>query len=355
MATGTPTTTSTIAPPINYELMGVFLARADQMCVYPSVCNPGEYYKNGGSNFTVKWVRYEQQTPTTSALAELTSTIGFPTRNSSTPTISSVTATVAKYGDYFILNEEVDFTNPSKQAAELMSVLGEQAGRSLNRLARDEMEDNSTQRRVGGVAGDSAIVSQMTRSAIRGTVSALQQNSARRFTPMTMGSDAVGSAPIRDAYRGICHTYVEGDISLLSGFVAVQAYAGQTEILPNEFGYVDGVRWQTTEEASQGADTGGAKGNLISTSGTNADLFDSIVVGQYAIGSVALDANHPDSPYYASEQPATIEMIHKPRGSSGVADPFNELESMAWKLWAVFKTTNAGWSRRITSGATLQQ
>lgn len=355
MATGTISSTSTIAPPINFELMEEFLARADQMCVYPSVCNPGEYMSNGGSNFTMKWLRYEQVTPTTTALSELTGSIAFVPRTSNTPTIANVTATLAKYGDYFLLNEEIDITNPSRQSIEFVGVLGEQAGRSLNRLARDEMEDNFTQRRVGGAGSDAAITSPMTRDAITGTVAVLDTNSARRFTGMTTGSQNVGTTPIFNSYRGICHTYVRYNIERLTGFKGVESYAGQIDIMPNEFGYVDGVRWQSTEEASQGANTGGAVAGTISTGSTNADLFDSIITGQYAIGSASLDARHPDKSYKASDPPATVEIIRKPRGSSGILDPFNELETIAWKLWAVFKTTNSSWGRRVTSAASSFQ
>lgn len=352
MATGTISTTTTIAPPINFQLVEEFLARADQMCVYPSVCNPGEWEKHGGSNFTIKWLRYDQVTPTTTALAELTGGIAFVPRASNTPAVTAVTATLAKYGDYFLLNEEIDFTNPSGQSIQFMGVLGEQAGRSLNRLARDEMEDNFTQRRVGNVSADNLIVSAMTRNSITGTVAVLDTNSARRWYSMTTGSQNIGTSPIFNAYRGICHTYVRYDIERLTGFKGVETYAGQVNVLPNEFGYVDGVRWQSTEEASQGANTGGAAGSLISTGGTSADLFDSILLGQMAVGSVGLEARHPEESYPASAPPATVELIRKPPGSSGILDPFNELGTMAWKLWAVFKTVNANWGRRVTSGAT---
>jgi hypothetical protein len=48
-----------------------------------------------------------------------------------------------------------------------------------------------------------------------------------------------------------------------------------------------------------------------------------------------------------------VQLITKERGSSGVADPFNELATMAWKSWHAAKILNTTWIRTIRSQALL--
>lgn len=347
------TTTSTIAPPVNFVLMETFLRRANQALVYPLLTDPSRLMKHGGS-FSVKWRRFEQETISTSALSELTGNVAFPTRTASAPSITDVTAAVVKYGDYYLLNEEVDFGNPAGQADELMEVLGEQAGRTLNRLARDEMEDNATQIRVGGVGSDAAITAPLTLGAVRKVVRTLNGNSAVKFKPGVGAQDKFNTTPIRESFCAINHTDVTADIEAMAGFKGVETYADAGSAMIGEIGYVGRVRFLETEEASSGANTGGAAAtnDLISTGGTAADLYESIFAGMRSTGSVGLDENHPDSPSYAADSHPSIEVITHERGSAGVADALNELSSMGWKFWAVHKITNSAWIRRVTSGAT---
>jgi hypothetical protein len=90
-----------------------FLRRAQQNCPYFMGTDPGQLMKQAGTS-TIKWRRIEQETPTTTALTELTTTSSWMQgRDADTPTFTDVTATVAKYGQFYIVNEEVDLYNPN--------------------------------------------------------------------------------------------------------------------------------------------------------------------------------------------------------------------------------------------------
>lgn len=350
------TSTSDLGAPVNFVLFQTFLRRANQALIYLAATQPGHINRGDGS-LSVKWRRYDQEAPSTTTLSEKTGNVSFPVRTANTPDMTNVTATIAKYGAFFLLNEEVDVVNPRGYDDELMGVLGEMAGRSLNRLARDEMEDNATQLRVGGVSADSSIVQPLTLNALKGGVKVLAKNSALTFTPMATGDSNYATSPIRRGYFLFSHTDVAADIEAMAGFKGIETYAGQTRVYPGEIGYVNRTRVFETEEASIGTNTGGAAATngLITTGGTSADLYETLIVGMNAVGSVGLDGNHPDSASYAADRHPTIEMIVHGRGSSGVADPLNDLNSMGYKFWAKFKITNSTWIRRVTSGATLHQ
>jgi len=351
----TLTTTTTIAAPVNVVLQARLLARANQKCVYTKGTVPSVIMSHQGS-FTAKWRRYDELTPSTSALSEQTGTLTLPFRNSATPSITDITKAVSKYGQHFLLNEEVDIGNVSQQSNELADVLGAAAGRSLNRIMRNEMEDNLTQVRAGAATADNAIVSKITRKALRSVVGTLQKQSAEKFTAGTMGSTNVNTTPVRDAYWGFVHIDVEKDIEDLAGFKSVEGYWGQTETAKGEFGYAGQVRFISTEEASTTANGGGNLGStgLISTAGSKIDLYESVIIGENAVGSLGLDNAHLQEQYEAEDVPPPIQMIIKPKGSSGVGDPYNEISTAAYKFWLAAKILNGNWGRRLTSGAVDQ-
>tara|TARA_Y100000310_G_scaffold343439_1_gene451079 strand:+ start:8760 stop:9833 length:1074 start_codon:yes stop_codon:yes gene_type:complete len=347
------TDTAIITDPVNVVLQALFLDRAKQVAPYFQGTVPGRLITHQGSN-TAKWRRYEQLTPTTTALSEQTGNLSFTARTASVPSITDVTATVSRYGQFFVLNEEIDLINPTEQENELVEVLGEAAGRSLNRVTRNEMEDNSTQILGGGAASASAIVVGLQKDGIRNVQNTLQRNSARKFTPMTLGSTNINTSPITAAFVGFCHYDVEEDVRELSGFVGSESYGSQTDLFLNEFGTVGRVRWISTEEAGVTANGGGAVGatSLRSTGGANIDLYENIVMGMRAVGTLAFDLpEHPKEVYEAGDELPSVQIIHKRRGSSGVADPFDEVSTIAWKSWLVPKILNGNWIRRVTTGA----
>ena len=351
----TITTTTTISNPVNVDYQIELLKRAEAVCPYFAGSTPASI-SYGAGTFTAKWRRYEKFDPVTTPLAELTGSLGFPTRTPSAPTITDITATVAKYGNFCFLNEEVELVQPNRVAMELSGALGENAGQSLNRLQRNEMEDNSTQifggsattaTNVSGLAG----VGFLTRTKISGGVNALQRNNARKFMPMTRGSTNIGTAPVRESFIGICHPDTEEDIRTLTGFSAVETYAGQTETMIGEIGHVGGVRWISTSEGTIDAGSGlsataSATSDGRSTSGRY-DNYISVIYGRDAVGSLGFGSSHVKEVYREGDNLPAVMMISHPRGSAGTADPLNEVSSIGWKSWHVPKILNSSWIRAI--------
>lgn len=344
--------------PVNVVFNQTFLRRAQQMAPYFAGTMPGVLNKMQGTS-TIKWRRIEQETPSTSALTELTGTSSYMQgRDSDTPTFTDVTATVSKYGQFYIVNEEVDLYNPNGTTAELVAVLGESAGRSLNQLMRDVEEDNATKLYAGNVASDGAIGDKISTGLLDRAINELTRNSARTFSPMTTGSQNIGTAPILPSYWALVHPDVAYDVSALStGFKSVETYAGQTATVMGEFGYYSragrGVRFIMSEDASVDAGSGTpVSSSDMRTSSTNVDVYTIVIYGQDAFGSVGLGDRHTDGVYRAGDNTGGWELIQHARGSGGVADPFNEISTIAWKAFFAGAVLNANWSRAIRVGAT---
>lgn len=342
--------------PVNVVFNQTFLRRAQQMAPYFAGTMPGVLNKMQGTS-TIKWRRIEQEDPTTSPLTELTGTSTYMQgRDADTPTFTDVTATVSKYGQFYIVNEEVDLYNPNGTTAELVAVLGESAGRSLNQLMRDIEEENSTQRFAGNVASDGAVGAVASAADLNYAINELTRNSARTFSPMTTGSQNIATAPILPSYWAICHPDVAYDIAGLQGFKSVETYAGQTATVMGEFGYYSragrGLRFIMSEDASIDAGAGAAtSGDFRSTSSSN-DLYTIVIYGQDAFGSVGLGERHTDGVYRAGDNTGGWELIQHGKGSGGVADPFDEISTIAWKAFFTGAVLNSNWSRALRVAAT---
>lgn len=343
--------------PVNVSFQQTFLRRAQQVCPYFTGTTPGTLSRQVGTS-TIKWRRIEQETPSTDALTELTGTASYMQgRDADTPTFTDVLATVSKYGQFYIVNEEVDLYNPNPTTSELVAVLGESAGRSLNMLMRDIAEDDTTQRYAENSSVVTAVHTIITANDLNRAINELTRNSARVFGPMTNGSTNIGTAPILPSYWAFTHPDVAVDIANITGFKSVETYAGQVATLVGEFGYYPlagrGVRFVMSEDASidpnAGADTSGE--DVRSTS-AQADIYSTVIVGQDALGSVGLGMRHTDGTYRAGENTGSFEMIFHARGSGGTSDPFNEISTLAWKAFFAGAVLNDNWARSIRTGAT---
>jgi N4-gp56 family major capsid protein len=357
MAQTITATDTELQKPVNVVFQQTFLRRAQQNCPYFMGTMPGTLNKQAGTS-TIKWRRIEQESPSTTALTELTGTASYMQgRDADTPSFTDVTATVSKYGQFYIVNEEVDLYNPNKTTSELVAILGESAGRSLNQLMRDVGEDNATKHYAANVASDGLVDSIVTTGALDRVINTLTRNSARTFRPMTNGSTNIGSTPILKSYWAITHPDVAQDVAGLTGFKSVETYAGQTALAEGEYGYYGkagyGLRFVMSEDASIDANSGDSISTAdLRTTSALVDLYTILIYGEDAFGSVGLGERHTDGVYRAGDNTGGWEMIFKERGSGGTSDPFNEIATLAWKAFFAGAVLNANWSRALRVGAT---
>lgn len=350
-----------VLKPINAVFQQQFLRQATPLAPYLSGTKPTALQKFAGAS-TAKWRRVGAISPSTTALAEQTGNATFfGGRDTVAVSNTDVTATLAKYGQVIALTEEAEMFNPKQQKSEIIKALAIAGGRSLNQLQRDIVDDNATVVYAGGVASTGALVSKITRNAIDNVVNTLTNNVAMPFTPMAKGGVNVGSTPILPAFWGLCHPNVAYDITQLSGFKSVETYAGYTQVAPGEFGCIQSagyaVRFIQSSDATADINAGGAVGStgLRSTGASNIDVYTTAIYGEEALGSVGLGTKHPDGIYTAMGTeglPDSIQIIEKGLGSGGTSDPFDEIQTIAYKFWHAGAVLNSAWVRVIKSGAT---
>ena len=362
MAATATTLTSNVTAPVNYVLMKALLSAARKKLPFFNGTLAGELAKSKGSA-SVKWRRIENLSPVTTALAEGTGTVSaFLGRTAVQPTVTDITATMAKYGNPLLINEEVDLYNVNSKTVQLMDTLGANAGESLN-LLMEAIFAEATQIRysngaAGGAASVSTITSPMALTDVKYGVNLLNRNSAQLFTSQANGSQNIGTSPVRSSYYGIAHVDVEEDIRGFSGFIPVEQYGGYTEVMPFEFGAVGGVRWCSTEiipistNVTSSSSVGWLRGG-VSSGSTNVNVYTSYIFGKEAVGSVGLGNMHATNSYemYDPKRPPAVDLIVHQPGSSGVFDMFNEIGSIAWKAFWAGKILNSNWIMKVRSGA----
>ena len=344
---------SNVTAPVNYQLMEGLLSAAKKRLPYFNGSLPGELMENGGA-YAVRWERIENLSAATTALSEPTGNATFFNgRDAVNPTVTRVDATMAKYGNAITLTEEVDLVQVNARAMRFMDTLGANAGESLNQLMQDSMQSGATNKRYGGgVASDAVVITSISVNDIKYCVNQLNRNSAMTMMPIGFGSTNIGTSPIRPSYFGICHPDVEEDIRDLTGFIPAEQYGGYTELLVGEFGAVGGVRWCITEIADISADAGTTSANGLRGSGTSQnDIYSCFIYGEEAVGSVGLGENHAESIYKMGDRVPTVSLIYKAPGTSGVADPYDEVGSLAWKSFFTSAVLNTNWIYELRVGA----
>lgn len=340
---------------VNREYMPTFLTRALPNCPYLSGSQKGQVKKNG-STATALWRRIDEISPNTTALSEVTTAAYMQGRTPSQLSKTDVTATVQKYGDFIILNEEVTDFEMNPIIDDTVGNLGEAAGRSLNQLQRNVLEDNLTARYSAGAASAGAVISTLTVGDIRKVLNDMRVNNAKPFTPMTTGSENIGTVPVLPAYWGFCHPDQGDDIAQLNGFKSVETYAGQIDVVPGEIGSLATagarVRFVESSDASVDAGAGAAVTSQdVNATSAAADLYTLCIIGQDAHGSVGFGNQHTDGIYRAGEGGMdACELIVKTEG--GTSDPYDEIKTIAYKFWHAGTVLDARFGRAIVSAAT---
>lgn len=356
MALTVSATDTELPKPVNTIFQQTLLRNAKVRAPYFMGTMPGEISRQRGSA-TVTWRRIENLSASTSALSELTGTASYMQgRNAAALSVTDYTATVSKYGNFVILNEEADLFNFNGQMDKIMEVIGINAGQSLNQLQRNIAEDNLTVVYASGDASDGVVDSAITLNDIKKVVNTLDKNSALTFTPMTTGSQNIGTTPMLPAYWGLTHPDVAIDIAGLTGFKSVETYAGQVSTAMGEFGALTvagrAVRFISSEDASVDADSGATLGSSGLNGTSSVDLYSTVIYGQDCIGSVGFGDMYPDGSFMAGDELGPVDLIVKGLGSGGTSDPYDEISTIAWKAWHTGKVVNPDWGRVIRSGAT---
>jgi N4-gp56 family major capsid protein len=160
----------------------------------------------------------------------------------------------------------------------------------------------------------------LTRGTLRKVVRSLRNSNAEYYMEVLSGSPKYATEPIGPSFVGMAHTDIAADLKGVSGFTEVKNYPDPSKAQPGEEGAAENIRFMLSTLFTPWEDGGGDCGDMVSTSGSKADVYPVVVQAPDAWCTVPLRGVNCGN----------IAVVNpKPRGG----DPFGQRGSLAWMFW----------------------
>lgn len=252
-------------------------------------------------------------------------------------TVTDVTATLQQYGDLVTISDVIIDTHEDATLNEAIDVLGEQAAQMIEKMRFGIIKATTNVAYANGAAitdVNTALTTDIQRRAVR----ALKRQNARQITTIIRSTPSYGTENVAPGYVALIHPDLEGDVRKMTNFTPAEKYGSITH-WENELGKVDDVRYVSSTIFEPTADAGGAKGAMLSTTGTSADVYPVLYLGKDAYGIVALKGMYALTP-----------MVVNPKPSD--SDPLAQRGHVSWKAMQTAVVLNDAWMIKVLVAAT---
>lgn len=320
------TTYGDISPRVGIHAVAKMLEHAQPQLVISKFALATPMPANKGQ--TIKWRR---AVPWAAATAPLTEGVR---PNSQQLAYDTVTATLAQYGAWAELTDVIADTHEDPVLNDMMGLSGQQAAETREILDWGVLRGGTSVFWANGSARN-AVNTPVNISKLRAVVRFLMAQRAKKLTKIQDGSIKVGTKPVEAAYVALCHTDVVADLRAVPGFTPVAQYGSRQPLCEFEVGSIEDVRFVATPLLTPFADAGGAAGTMISTTGTSADVYPIIVMGEDAFGTVPFKGKDAVQP-----------LVRNP-GKPEKGDELGQTGSVGWKTWHCSKILNQTWLARL--------
>lgn len=231
------------------------------------------------------------------------------------------TVQLNQYGDFVEFSDVIQDIHEDYPALlkELMDILGESAALTVEQLRFNVLKAGTNVYYANG-ANRAAVNTPITLALQRRITRSMKRQNASYISSVLKSSPAYNTQPIESCFVALVHPDVENDIRDMDGFISTKHYASTTPF-EGELGTVEDVRYVRSTVIEPWADAGGLDGDtVLSTTGTNADVYPILYIARDAFGVVAL----------RGKSVAQI-MVVQPKAAAG--DPLGQRGTAGWKLW----------------------
>lgn len=265
-----------------------------------------------------------------------------------TPTARSfayedVTATLKQYGDVVEITDVIEDTHEDPILQDITEQSGLNIGRTIESLTYGVLRAG-TNVFYGNGSLRTSVNTPVTLDRLRAVSRALHAQKAATITKMLSSSPNFATSPIDACYPVVAHTDCENDIRNLPGFVPVANYGSRQKAHDTEIGTCESFRFFLSPDLPPFLDAGGAKvgaqGEMVSTTGTNADVYPMLIFGDGAYGTVPLRGRESVKP--------SIIPVNQPTKD----DPLGQRGYVGWKTWFTAVILNQLWMARLEVGVT---
>lgn len=230
------------------------------------------------------------------------------------------TVTLNQYGDFMEFTDVILDTHEDMPAVlrEMTDMLGESMALTIETLRFNELKAGTNVFYANGSARN-AVNTPISLALQRRITRSFKRQNARPHTQVVKSSVAYNTQPIEAAYIGLVHPDIENDIRNITGFISTKHYAS-VQPMEGEIGAVEDVRYIRSTVFAPWADAGGVAGTMLSTTGTNADVYPILYLARDAYGIVPLKGKNTASVMVVQPKPTNTDPLAQ-RGTAG------------WKAW----------------------
>lgn len=275
------------------------------------------------SGAVVRWSRFTPLALVTSSLSEASN----PSETAMTS--SQVSATLVEYGAWTQVGSLFSMTQIDVGLKEHVEVHGQNAGESIDRLIREELQAGATSQiaTLGSKQLSTLLQTDvLTGAEIRSAVRTLKKNKAQRFE--------------NGLYRGIIGPDTAYDLFGNSEWLDAHRYTTSDAIERGVVGKLHGVEFVETNNQSQDITAGTSGTPVTAASAGVVTVYDNFIFGKNAYGVINLGSI------------TTPKVYVKNPGPSDTSNPLDMYSTVGWKMPFAVKTLNSTWLVSIKTGAT---
>ncbi len=254
-----------------------------------------------------------------------------------------VSVSLKQYGMVVEITDVIEDTHEDPVLNDATEQAGENIGRTLEALDWGVLRAGTSVHYANGSARN-AVNTPIGLRSQRAVLRSLKAQKAKKLTKILAGSTNYATKPIEASYIAVHHTDVEQDIRDMPGFTPVAEYGNRSPVSEYELGTVEDTRYVCSPDLEPFTDAGGARGgsgtNMVSTSGTSADVYPVLFIGKEAYGIVPLRG-------YGAVSPSVIRP-----GVQSKSDPLGQRGYVGWKTWHATIILNELWMSRLEVAVT---
>lgn len=282
------TTTTQVDPGVQLFYDRVLLKRAQPFLIHEKGAQTRNIRKKSGD--TEKFRRYASLTTATTPLTEGVTPPGQQAAK------TDLTVKVKQYGDFMHLSDWVDLTVEDPVLTEFAEILGEQMGKTRDKLCRNIMAACASTVDVSGTLAE---------ANVKTAIKTLVNNDAQFLTTLVRAGTGQGTMPVSPAYWAMSNAELLDDWQGVTGWLPTRKYAKPDE--------ADAAEWGSIEQVRVLLSTQGYKDNSLTYP------YKIPVIGKNAYGVTEIEGG-------------AAKNIVKPFGSGGTEDPLNQRATTGWKM-----------------------
>jgi len=284
----------------------------------------------GKKGLVIKFRRYNKLAKATTPLTEGVTPAG------KVLTKTDLTATLAQYGDWVGISDVIMDTHEDPVLGESVDVLGEQAAETIDTLRAGVLQAGTNVMYAAGAVNRAGVLNVPTRDDFRTLIRILKAQHAKPITSVNVAGPNISTVGIPKSYVLACHSDAQPDFERLADWLPVQKYPSQKGIMEGEIGSIGEIRVVTDNNLVPWADAGGtaATNGVLSTTGTQADVYPMLVFGRDSYGIVPLGGKG-----------SVHTLVSNPKAQDG--DPLAQRGSVGWKAYNATAILNDLWMIRL--------